>query len=76
MIFPTKHLAPEQSLLGLGAIVLKRLRRPQTVTALWEKVRMVPDGGVTFEHFILSLDLLYALQAISLEDGLLRRTKK
>ncbi|RYZ84786.1 MAG: hypothetical protein EOP06_17435 [Proteobacteria bacterium] len=75
MIFPTKYISPHQSLLGLGAIILDHLRQPKTITALWEKVRRVPENGIAFEHFVLSLDLLYALNAIDYSDGLLRRIK-
>lgn len=75
MILPTKHLRTEQSLLGVGALLLARLRRPKTVSALWESVKAEPSVG-SYPRFILALDLLYALDAIELRKGsLARRTK-
>ena len=72
MILPTKHISPEESLLGVGAIVLERLYGRQTVTRLWEQLRASTQVA-TFERFVLALDLLYALGAVEFEDGLLRR---
>lgn len=73
MILPTKHVSAEHSLLGVGALVLSRLGRPRTVSALWEDVR--PNSQVaTFERFSLALDLLYAIGAVDFLDGLLQRT--
>ena len=73
MILPTKHVSAEHSLLGVGALVLSRLGRPRTVSALWEDVR--PSSQVaTFERFSLALDLLYAIGAVDFRDGLLQRT--
>jgi len=73
VILPTKHISPHKSLLGASACVLQHLDRPQTVSHLWNHVRLLPQI-VTFERFVLSLDLLYALGAVELKDGLLRRT--
>lgn len=72
MILPTKHISPENSLLGVGAVVLLNLRREQTTSRLWERVRSMPNIG-NYERFVLALDLLYAFDAISVEDGLIRR---
>jgi hypothetical protein len=73
VILPTKHISPEDSLLGVGSVILKNLRREQTPTRLWERVRSFPNVG-NFERFVLALDLLYALDAIEVEDGLIRRS--
>ena len=72
MILPTKHVPEEQTLLGVGAIILAALRRPQTVTALWESVRTREEVG-TFERFVLALTMLYALEAVTYENGLIAR---
>ncbi len=70
MILPTKHVAPENSLVGIGAIVLRLLVQRQTVTRLWERAR-VQNHILTFPRFILALDLLFAIGAIELHQGLL-----
>lgn len=75
MILPTKHISSDNSLLGVGATILQNLRREQTSVRLWEQVRAMPNIG-NYERFILALDLLYALDAISLEEGLIKKNKK
>jgi hypothetical protein len=74
LILPTKHISPERSLLGVGAAILRNLRGEQTITRLWERVRSAPEVG-TYERFILALGLLYTINVINLEDGLVRRHK-
>jgi len=65
----------DRCLLGVGALVLRSMDRKQTMTALWDRLREVPEVG-TFTRFVLALDLLYALGAVELEDGLLRRADR
>ena len=72
MILPSKHIRLENSLIGVGAEIIKRVNSPQTVSQLWYDVRNLP-GVRTFERFTLSLDLLFALRLIEFQEGLLRR---
>ena len=72
MILPTKHISPQQSVLGVGAIVLNKIDSPQTVTGLWERVREVPEVTV-YWRFILALDFLFAIGAVEFADGLIVR---
>ena len=72
MILPTKHVSFSYSLLGVGAVLLKELSHPLTLTALWDKVRSCKGVG-SYQRFILALDMLYLLGAIELQAGLLRR---
>lgn len=51
-----------------------RRANPATVSSLWERVKDSPEVP-GFERFVLALDLLYIMGAITLEDGLIRRTK-
>jgi len=74
MIMPTKYIPIQNSLLALGSIVLKNLKRPQSISSLWEKMRHVPEIS-TFERFTLILDLLFALELIDFEKGLLFRVR-
>jgi len=71
VILPTKHIPASQSILGVGAVLLRHLSRERTVSELWERVRVVREVG-TFERFVLALDLLYTVGAVRLEGGLLR----
>lgn len=70
MILPTKHISENQSLLGVGAILLRNLEHPQTVTSLWNKVRDDQSVG-TYERYVLALDLLHIMGVINLSRGLL-----
>lgn len=61
-------------MLGLGALLLDNLRRPRTVSALWDAVKDIPQVG-TFERFVLAVDLLYMMEAITIDNGVLRRVR-
>jgi hypothetical protein len=79
MILPTKRLSIESSLLGLGADVLRVLSEPKSVSRVWEELKdirqSVNDRGerITFEWFVLALDLLFLAEVISLDGGILSR---
>ncbi len=74
MILPTKHISINNCFLGLGGVILVHLNEPKTVTALWNEVSKKPEFA-TFERFILTLDLLYMIGAIQLEEGLLHKNQ-
>lgn len=74
MILPTKHISEDQALLGIGALLLTYLQRPQSVTSLWNDVRKHPSIG-TFQRFILALDFLYIMGTIDFKGGLLHRSR-
>ncbi len=74
MILPTKIIHTEKSLLGIGAILLQTLSLPLSISALWEKVKTKKEIN-SFEFFILSLDFLYIIGAISYKDGKISRGK-
>jgi hypothetical protein len=76
MITPTKGVRPERSLLYVGGQILADLEEPTTVSAAWEAFARRREGEgqdatVTFDWFVLALDLLRALGTIRLHDGLL-----
>jgi hypothetical protein len=76
MILPGKHLRQDRALLGIGAEVLAQLDEPRSVSEVWERVREVRQASpavapLSFDWFILSLNLLYAISAIDLANGLL-----
>jgi hypothetical protein len=73
MILPTKHIAQNEALIGVGATLLARLTEPMTVSGLWERLRAEPNVG-TFERFVLASNLLYLVGAIDIRDGLIVRT--
>lgn len=79
MILPTKHMPLDRALLTVGSQILKQLDRQKTVSALWEKTILEYSDeqkgnlGISYDWFILALDLLYAIEAIEIKDGLLYR---
>ena len=70
MILPSKHISEDQALLGVGAVLLNALNKPQTVTSLWEKVRE-HRAIWTFERFVLALDMLHITGLVDLSQGLI-----
>lgn len=72
MILPSKHISQDQALIGVGAVLLRAIGKPQTVTSLWESVRENASIG-TFERFVLALDMLHITGAVTLENGLIAR---
>ena len=78
MILPTKHIRPDRCLIGLGGEVIGVLERPMTMSRLWDAIRHrrsahTADAVVDYRWFVLTLDLLYTVQAIEFERGVLRR---
>lgn len=82
MILPSKHLPQDRALLTVGGHVLTFLTRPKTVSALWEELNRqeqgivaIPPRRITYDWFVLALDLLYVLGTIELKNGLVARRK-
>lgn len=79
MILPSKHLPQDRALLTVGALVLTFLAHPKTVSALWEELNWhdaslaATPRRITYDWFLLALDLLFALGTIELENGLVAR---
>ena len=72
MILPSKHISEDQALLGVGAVLLGALHKPQTVTSLWENVREHRSIG-TYERFVLALDMLHITGVVTLSKGMIVR---
>lgn len=74
MILPTKGIAPDRSILGVGGDVLGLMRDgPIAVSTLWERYakhrkRCGYDASVTFDWFILALDFLFVIGAVEFDD--------
>jgi len=79
MILPTKRLGEDRALLVVGGEVLRLLDEPKTISRLWDELKSVrcnrsDASTITFDWFVLALDLLFALGAVDLERGRLRRS--
>ena len=75
MILPTKHMPQERALLTIGSHILKKLNNEKTVSALWEEI--IADNNdkkraklrISYDWFVLALDLLYTMNAIKIREG-------
>lgn len=78
MILPTKHLSAERSLLGIGSEILSILEEPKSVSRLWTDLqnrRGDKANRVTFDWFVLALNLLHTLDAVDMERGRLSKRR-
>ena len=77
MILPTKHLGLNKSLLGVGADVLRILDQPMSVSRLWDELKQVRSRSeslrISFDWFILTLDLLFVVGAVEYQRGRVTR---
>lgn len=78
MILPSKHLRTDQSLLYVGGQLLQLLVEPKTVSRLWDDMKQLrmpvaEQAPLSYDWFVLAIDLLYALGAVDLKDGRLQR---
>lgn len=79
MILPTKHIRPDRALLTVGADILACLHEPMTVSRIWDEVRKqrgepVGVAPINYDWFILALDLLFILKAVTFDSGVLRKS--
>ena len=81
MILPTKHMPTNRSLLGVGAEMLHILVRPMTVSKLWDEIRnrnnrVDSAAPIDYRWFVLSLDFLYMIEAVTLRRGLIEKASR
>lgn len=72
MILPDKYIPLEETYIGLGWLLLRKLDTPLDVLRLWRRVKDCPQVS-TYHRFVLALDFLYVLGAIEFCDGKLKR---
>lgn len=78
MILPTKHIRSDRALLAVGADMLRCMREPMTVSRLWDEVRTYRGdrsiaAPINYDWFVLALDLLFLMKAVTFERGLLQK---
>lgn len=71
MILPSKHLSEERALLTVGGRLLSLLGKPKTVSTLWEEFKSQQNAStpVSFDWFVLALDLLACTGIITLDGN-------
>lgn len=73
MILPTKGITPDRSILAVGGDLLDLLDSPLSVSNLWSRYlnfrkQMGLERPVNFDWFVLTLDFLFSIGAINLDD--------
>jgi hypothetical protein len=73
MLLPSKHLTLSESLIGLGAQLLKLLDAPLSIDELWWKFQKVNNTKRLavyhdFDNVILALNFLYSIKAVNIDD--------
>ena len=78
MILPTKGVAADKALISVGADVLRELVEPKTVSRLWSDLREKNARSLelTFDWFVLALDLLFMLGVIEYAAGQIHRAQQ
>lgn len=69
-LLPKKHISFKKSYFGYGAFILKLINKKTIkIEELWKKCNsLTSDAAHSFNDFILALDFLYMINAISLND--------
>ena len=80
MILPTKRIPQDRALLAVGADVLLLLTKPQTVSKLWDEIKRkrlerTRATPLTYDWFLLTLSLLFAMGALELRNGRLHKAR-
>lgn len=80
MILPTKRIPEDRALLAVGADILGLIEHPQTISKIWDELRIlrgerVNASPLTFDWFTLALSMLYAMDAVTFEQGRLKRVR-
>lgn len=75
MILPTKGVGADKALLSVGAYILNELTGPKTVSRLWSDLREqnMQSVKITFDWFVLALDLLFVMGVVEYVAGKVRR---
>ena len=72
MILPGKHIRLSNSMLNVGAILLKQIDNAQTITMLWNDSKIKSEIN-SFEKFTLGLDFLFVLGLVDYQKGIIRK---
>jgi hypothetical protein len=73
-LLPNKYVRVRGSLIGVGARLLAHLDKPRSVSDLWTRMKD-QDDALPYDQFVFALDLIYALAAVDLHQGLVVRAR-
>ena len=79
MLLPTKHIKPENAIIGVGAEILSLLQQEKSVSVLLRDLqnarRELGLAAIQFDWFLLSLDFLFAIKAIDYQSGIVSKVQ-
>lgn len=73
MILPNKYIKEQDALLGVGAQILKSLHDGKDLFVLWDEIKAYK---ISYERFILALDMLYIFGAIDIQNNKIVKVHK
>jgi len=80
MILPSKHIDPRRALITVGGEILDQIGRGASISSLWSRMqtkrKAQSEGSLTYDWFVLAIDLLYAMGAVELSDGMIKPIAK
>lgn len=81
MILPTKHIKSDRALISIGGDVLGLLNKPKTMSRMWDDYRYMhfnleSSERINYEWFILAIDLLFVMEAVYIEQGVLHKARQ
>lgn len=69
MIMPTKYIKENESLLALGALIIKEINNEgSTLSSIWDNLKDNEDI-FNFKRFILTLNMLFLLGLIDIRNN-------
>jgi hypothetical protein len=81
MLLPSRSVSPQRALLSVAAQVSLQLDGPRTVSETWTRLKEWREANefdqpLTFEAFLLALDMLYAMGLVDFDGHTLRLTSR
>ncbi len=73
MILPDKHITYNKCLLRVSGLILQHLdfNNPRTISTIWDKAKNIVGNEfeLTYQWFVLSMDLLFIMGIININKG-------
>ena len=78
MILPSKHISPKRALISVAAEAHELINEKSTISSLWNELnemlsKSMRGGEISYDWFILSVDLLFLFGFIESELGFIKR---
>lgn len=73
MLLPAKHIKLSESLIALGAFILRTLENPKNIDQIWLEIKKINNSSFlsvnhSYDNFLLSVDFLYIIGVIDIDN--------